>query len=120
MLVGGDVASLVPDGELSGTGCCLDAGRLGAVAQGLAAAIGEGADLVIINRFGRSEVAGGGLIDVIVQAVDAEIPVLIAVPQRHFKSWISFCGGMSVRLACRREALDGWWHSLARMGAAPL
>jgi hypothetical protein len=120
MLPGAHTARLVPDGELRRTGCCLDAGRLDAVAQGLAAAIGEGADLVIINRFGRSEVAGGGLIDVIARAVAADIPVLIAVPQRHFPAWLSFCGGMSVRLPCRREALDGWWHSLARRAAAPV
>ena len=117
MLPGGDPIHLVPDAELPATGCCLDSERLGVVAERLAAAIDGGADLVIINRFGRSEAAGGGLTGVIARAIDANIPVLIAVPERHFAAWISLCGGMNVRLACRRTALDEWWRSLGRTAA---
>jgi Protein of unknown function (DUF2478) len=91
------------------TGCRLDPGRLAGLATRLAAAIEAGADLVIINRFGRSEAEGKGLIDLIPQALDADIPVLIAVPEQRFAAWIRFSEGMNVRLACRREALDRWW-----------
>jgi Protein of unknown function (DUF2478) len=91
------------------TGCRLDPDRLAGLATRLAAAIEAGADLVIINRFGRSEAEGKGLIDLIPQALDADIPVLIAVPEQRFAAWIRFSEGMNVRLACRREALDRWW-----------
>jgi hypothetical protein len=113
MLPGGETVCLVPDAGACGAGCRLDAGRLGEIAKRLAAAVEGGADLVVINRFGRSEAEGGGLIDLIVQALDAEIPVLIAVPERRFSDWIRFSRGMNVRLACRREALDRWWQSVA-------
>ena len=95
------------------SGCRLDPDRLASLATRLAAAIEAGADLVIINRFGRSEAEGKGLIDLIPQALDADIPVLIAVPEQRFAAWIRFSEGMNVRLACRREALDRWWLTVA-------
>ncbi len=77
------------------------------------AAILEGADLVVINRFGKLEATGKGLIELIQQAADADIPVLIAVPEHRFAGWIKYSAGMSVRLPCRRAALDRWWESVA-------
>jgi nucleoside-triphosphatase THEP1 len=74
------------------TGCWLDPDWLASLAIRLAAAIAAGADLVIINRFGRLEAEGKGLIDLIRQALDADIPVLIAVPERRFATWIRFSG----------------------------
>jgi hypothetical protein len=118
--------TLLPDGELVGLalderlhsgGCRLDPDRLASLSMRLAAAIDDGADLVIINRFGRSEAEGKGLIGLIPQALDADIPVLIAVPEQRFAEWIRFSEGMNVRLACRRDALDRWWRTVA--GAPP-
>ena len=43
----------------------------------------------------------------------AHLIFLIAVPERRFADWIRFSGGMNVRLACRRDALDRWWRSVA-------
>jgi hypothetical protein len=117
VLPGGDTVCLVGDPGGCDAGCRLDAGRLADLAKRLAAAIEEGADLVIINRFGSSEAAGGGMIDLIVQALHADMPVLIAVPERRFLDWIRFSGGMNVRLACRRDALDRWWRSVAQPAA---
>ena len=113
--------TLLPDGEIVGlaledapsSGCRLDRDRLAGLSMRLAAAIDDGADLVIINRFGRSEAEGEGLIDLISQALGADIPVLIAVPEQRFAAWIKFSEGMNVRLACRRDALDRWWHTVA-------
>jgi Protein of unknown function (DUF2478) len=117
--------TLLPDDEVVGlalddapeSGCRLDPDRLAGLSMRLAAAIDDGADLVIINRFGRSEAEGKGLIDLIPQALGADIPVLIAVPEQRFAAWIRFSEGMNVRLACRRDALDRWWHAVA---GAPL
>jgi len=40
---------------------------------------GHRVDLVIMNRFGRAESLGGGLLSSLALAVAAELPVLIAV-----------------------------------------
>src|SRR6516164_7999716 len=79
----------------------------------LAAAIGKGADLVIINRFGKRERDGKGLAYLIERALDADVPVVIAVSSQHFAEWIKFAGGMSVKLACDRNALDAWWRKVS-------
>ena len=102
-----------------GTGCRLDSGCFERLAKRLANAIEAGADLVIINRFGHSEAEGAGLTDLIAQAIEADIPVLIAVSERRFPTWIRFCGGMSVRLGCRRDEIDRWWRSVWRSSTQP-
>jgi hypothetical protein len=105
-------------GPLS-TGCRLDVGRLLEAGTEVASAIGQGADLVIINRFGRQEREGRGLAFLIDQALGADIPVVIAVPVDRFSDWIRFAEGMSVRLNCDRASLEAWWTALnARQGAA--
>jgi len=79
MLPDGEVVGLASDDAARAVGCRLDPDRLADLAVRLAAAIEDGADLVIINRFGRSEADGKGLIDLVPLALDADIPVLIAV-----------------------------------------
>jgi hypothetical protein len=113
VLPGGDVVSLAEDPPPCTAGCRLDAGRLADIATRLTDALAVGSDLVIINRFGRMEAAGGGLAGLITRAVHTGIPVLIAVPEHRFAALIKFAAGMNVRLACRREALDRWWQSVA-------
>ena len=54
-----------------------------------------------------------GLIQLIKRAVDADIPVITAVPAHRFAAWLKYSDGMSVRLPCRRAALDEWWGSVA-------
>jgi Protein of unknown function (DUF2478) len=113
LLPGGEVVGLALDDEPHGGGCRLDPDRLAGLSMRFAAAIDDGADLVIINHFGRSEADGRGLIDLISRTLGADIPVLIAVPEWRFAAWIRFSEGMNVRLACRRDALDRWWHAVA-------
>jgi Protein of unknown function (DUF2478) len=114
ILPGGETVRLVADPqEVDAGGCRLDDQPLSTLAERLTAAIGDGPDLVVINRFGRAEAEGRGLIKPIAHALKADIPVLIAVPERRFSDWIRFSDGMNVRLPCRRDALDRWWRSVA-------
>ena len=73
-----------------------------------------GADLVIVNRFGRQEREGKGLSYLIERALSADIPVVIAVPSHRFADWIKFADGMSVKLRCDRDSLEAWWGPYAR------
>jgi hypothetical protein len=82
-------------------------------------ALEDGADIVIINRFGRQERDGKGLAYLIERALSADIPVVIAVPAHRFADWIRFAGGMSVKLRCDRDALDAWWNSVSRKAEFP-
>ncbi len=98
-------------------GCRLDVDQLMEAGVQIAEAIDEGADLVVINRFGRQEREGKGLLHVIERALEADIPVVIAVPESGFADWLKFSGGMSVRLRCDRDALELWWSGVSRRHA---
>jgi nucleoside-triphosphatase THEP1 len=113
MLSSGEIVPVAHDRDLGAVGCGLDSGKLASISRLIETAIHEGADLVVIDRFGKLEAKGEGLIDLIRQAAEADIPVLIAVPEHRFASWIKYSAGMSVRLPCRRAALDRWWQSVA-------
>jgi len=65
------------------TGCRLDVGQLMDAGAQIASAIDRGADLVIVNRFGRQECEGKGLSYLVDRALSADIPVVIAVPRLH-------------------------------------
>jgi hypothetical protein len=99
------------------TGCKLDLSRLQDAGARIADALAAGADLLIINRFGKRERDGKGLGFLIERALGADIPVIIAVSSNRFADWISFSGGMSVKLACDRDALEAWWRSVSRRSA---
>jgi hypothetical protein len=115
-------AVMLPGAELVGLGhhrgngahgCQIDTDLLAGIARTIATCIEEGVDLVILNRFGKLEAEGRGLIRLIEQATDADIPVVTAVPQHRFAAWVKYSNGMSVRLPCRRPALDVWWQAVA-------
>ena len=60
------------------------------------AALATDPDLLVINRFGKTEAEGGGVRPLIADAVDRGIPVLIAVPWRNIASWRVFAGELAV------------------------
>jgi Protein of unknown function (DUF2478) len=95
------------------SGCKLDVGQLLDAGSQVAQAIDDGADVVIINRFGKQECEGKGLAYLIERALSADIPVVIAVPAHRFADWIRFADGMSVKLNCDSESLDAWWAAVS-------
>lgn len=95
-------------------GCRLDVGQLLTAGARVATAIDHGADLVVINRFGRLEREGKGLSFLIEMAMSFGVPTVIAVPAARFMDWVKFSGGMSVKLACDAASLHHWWESTQR------
>lgn len=105
-------------GPGSANACRLDPAGLAEAAAALRQALERPADLVVVNKFGRMEAEGGGLIAEIGAAVAAEMPLVIGVPLRFLTAWDSFAGGLDVKLPCTRLALDGWWSQTALPAAA--
>jgi nucleoside-triphosphatase THEP1 len=117
LLHSGEKLLLAQDFDPAASGCRLDVMRLQNAGERVAEAMGQGADLVIINRFGKRERDGKGLGYLIERALDADIPVVIAVASDRFDDWIKFAGGMTVKLACERTALDQWWNKISMRGS---
>jgi hypothetical protein len=114
LLHNGEKLPLAQDFDPAATGCRLDIGRLENAGARIADALKAGADVLIVNRFGKREQNGKGLTYLIERALDQDIPVVIAVSSRRFEDWIEFVGGMSVKLACERHALEVWWRNASR------
>jgi hypothetical protein len=117
----GETILLAQDFDPTASGCRLDLGRLQHAGARVAEALGSGADLLIVNRFGKRERDGKGLGHLVERARDADIPVVIAVSSQRFEDWVRFAGGMSVKLRCDRAALEAWWDGVSgnRARAAP-
>jgi hypothetical protein len=120
LLHSGEKLLLAEDFDPAASGCRLDVARLQNAGARVGAALEAGADLLIINRFGRRERDGQGLAYLIERARDADTPVVIAVSSARLAEWIEFAGGMTVKLACDRHALDTWWRNVSASVASAI
>lgn len=89
-------------------GCRLDNTKLAEIAGLVAEEIDSEADLLVLNRFGKSEADGGGLIDCASRAIAANIPVLIPISPKHVDAWNSYHGGLGVDISPTSEAISSW------------
>ena len=91
--------------------CSVDENSLAAASVVLRRALGEKPDLVIVNRFGPLEAAGGGFVTEMLALMSDDIPVLTVVQQKHLTAWRHFTGGLAAELEPRREVLDSWFFA---------
>ncbi len=94
-------------------GCILDVGRLLEAGMRVSEVLKDGADVLIVNRFGKQEAEGKGLIFLIEEAMALQIPVVIAVARSRWDAWISFSQGMSVLVPSDLESLLTWWDAMS-------
>lgn len=87
-------------------GCLLDAGELVRAVEHMRGRLDQGADVLIINKFGKTEVEGGGFRSLISDAMERNVVVVIAVPWRNIESWRMFAGDLAEEVAAEAVA-DG-------------
>lgn len=75
--------------------CRLDAGAMAQAVARTQAALDRGADLLIINKFGKQECHGRGFRDTIAQALGQGIPVLLHVPDEQLPGFHDFAGDLA-------------------------
>jgi nucleoside-triphosphatase THEP1 len=76
-------------------GCHLDLGELLRGMELARAALASSPDLMIVNKFGKSEGEGGGFRPLMAEAVMAGVPLLVAVPWRNIDGWRLFAGDLA-------------------------
>ena len=91
-LAGGRSIRISEDRGAGARGCRLDTNELLQAMSLARGAMTARPDLLIVNKFGKSESEGGGFRDLIAEAVEQEIPVLVAVPWRNIDAWRRFAG----------------------------
>ena len=89
-------------------GCRLSPHAITEVAGRLEAELTAGADILLVNRFGRSESEGYGLRRIFERAVIDGVPVLTAVRSDYREAWEAFHGGLGITLPRNVEAVVSW------------
>lgn len=94
--------------------CHLDTGGLADAALAVQHAIAQKVELVVINKFGKTEAEGRGLRGELAMAVAAGLPVLTGVPWRFYDAWCDFTGGYGTTLLCEQHVVADWWQETSR------
>lgn len=93
-------------------GCRLDSDAL-EQAVGYVAKTLDGANLLIINKFGKREAEGGGFRDLIAEALSRGIPILCGTNTLNRPAFDEFAGGLSDELEPNIAAFRDWFAKLS-------
>ena len=97
-------------GEMS-QGCRLDAEGLELAVAQAERALEAGAELVVINKFGKQEVAGRGFRALIAEALHRGVPVILGVNEKNLHGFDAFAGDIAEPLAPDLTVLLEWCHA---------
>ena len=113
----GDTLDIMQDLGRDATGCRVDPAAIAVAARWLDAARAANPDLLLVNRFGRLESEGGGMIAEIGRAFADGLPMIVCVPKRYGDAWDAFACGLDAKLPATRAAIEGWWAALTPAAA---
>ncbi|MBR9852409.1 MAG: DUF2478 domain-containing protein [Rhodobacteraceae bacterium] len=89
-------------------GCRLDPEALEMSVAEVEASLSGGADLVILNKFGKQEAEGRGFREVLAGAVAEGIPVLVGLNALNKAAFETFAAGLATECPPTLEALTQW------------
>lgn len=98
-------------------GCILDSEALEQTVVQVAQRL-DGADLLIVNKFGKREGEGRGLIPVIGEALGRGIPVLVGVNGLNLPDFLAFADGLAEGLPADVAKVADWCLAAAQKAAA--
>jgi nucleoside-triphosphatase THEP1 len=100
-------------------GCRLDLDAFARASLLVERALEAGADVLIVNRFGKQEAQGRGFVGAIAQALGRGAPVVVAVSPQNLDACEAFAGEPLQRLAPDATAIADWCaRAIAAAGAA--
>src|SRR5215467_3939116 len=94
--------------------CHLDGVGAVAAAAAVQTDITAGCDLVLLNKFGKLEIAGDGLASAFRAAITAGVPFLTSVSPAHDEAWRRFVDREFAVLPADPAAIDLWRHAVKR------
>lgn len=113
-------AIVLPDGPVirisqslgrEARGCRLDAAGLETAVAAAETRLAKGADLLIVNKFGKQEAAGRGFRPVIAAALEAGADVLVGVNALNLAALRAFTGDTAEAVPAERARLLDWLPS---------
>ncbi len=101
----------------TGSTCCrIDTQAVAEASSVLRRAVEAETDLLIVNKFGKLESQGRGMVDEILAAVAQGIPLLTSVEAPLLDRWREFTGGLAEELTPGCGALMRWWDDVRPRG----
>jgi len=97
-------------------GCRLDPPALEEAVGLVSARLAAGADVLIVNKFGKHEASGRGFRDVIAEALARDVPVVVGVNGMNERAFLDFTADMASRVDPDADALRAWLDA-ARLAA---
>jgi hypothetical protein len=104
----GEVIRISQDLGPAAKGCRLNIQELTRAAGQVAGDLGKKPDLLILNKFGKTEAEGGGFRAVIGEAILQDVPVLIAVGRGGAAEFAIFAQGLETHLPSTVDAIVAW------------
>jgi Protein of unknown function (DUF2478) len=92
--------------------CHLDGVGAVAAAAAVQIDIAAGCDLILLNKFGKLEIAGDGLASAFRAAIIAGLPLLTSVSPAHDEAWRRFVDQEFAVLPADQAAIDLWCHAV--------
>lgn len=106
-LATGETVAISQDRGQGARGCRLDVEALMNAVARTRTALATDPDIVIVNKFGKTECEGGGCRSLIAEAVEHNVPVLIAVPFANLECWRRFAGDFATEHSLDETSIDG-------------
>ena len=118
-LSSGEVMEISQNLGAGSTACNLDPGGLAKACEAVERATEEGADVVVLSKFGKLEAARSGLCDAFRAAILADLPIVTGVSPQLTEEWLHFAGSLSTDIAATTDALDAWWRASGMVETGP-
>ena len=98
-------------------GCTLDSGALEQTVLAVQHRL-DAAEMLIVNKFGKREAEGKGLVPVIAEALERGLPVLIGVNGLNLAAFLMFAGEEVLALPTDAPSVSKWCKSMIRAEVA--
>lgn len=93
-------------------GCRLDGGVIEAIAVEVEARL-TGADLLVVNKYGKLEAQGRGLATAVAMASEMMIPTLVGVNEMNAPDFLAFSDGDAVPVLPEVPSVLDWYRTVA-------
>jgi nucleoside-triphosphatase THEP1 len=101
----------------AGSVCCrIDTQAIADATSVLRQAVTTETDLLIVNKFGKLESQGRGMVDEMLAAAARGIPLLTSVEAALLERWREFTGGIAEELGPGCGSLLRWWEGVRPRG----
>lgn len=107
VLPDGPVLRISQDLGPGSTGCRLNPAALETAVAEVGRRL-EGAEVLIVNKFGKHEAEGRGFRDLIAEALGQGLPVVVGVNGLNLAAFDTFAAGMAQSLPAEMQAALGW------------